>query len=139
MFFVDEVTVADADTYFANRLNADAWKQSQEKLAALTTASTILSDFGDWLGRPMGPYPFPAIMPGYNMPVTPLKVKWALYEQALHLLVNPAVLNEEEAVESVVLGPAQLDKITPVPLIPKIVYRLLGPYVSSGQTWWRAN
>jgi len=144
VFLVDETTVLDADTYFAKRLNADTWKLStvDDKFAALTTASTILADYNhtNWLGRPVSSaYPYPAFLPGERAAVTPTKVKWALYEQALHLLINPAVLNEEESLESVVLGPVQLQNMSVLPLVPKLVVRLLAPFSVSGNTWWRAN
>lgn len=144
MFQVNETTVVDADTYFATRLNAEAWQSAtpEVKLSALTTASVLLADYNHtrWLGRPLSAgFPFPAFMPGYSVAVTPTRVKWALYEQALHLLINPSVLNEEESVESVVLGPVELTAISVLPVVPKFVVRLLAPYASHGKTWWRAN
>lgn len=144
---VTDATVVDADAYFLTRLKNEAWIGSDEatKKAALVTAANILSTL-TWMGTPVSiEYAFPRRMVGYAVPVTPTNILWAVYEQAIHLLNNPGILTEEETVESLVLGPVSLQKIEPVRLIPRNVYRLIGPYVSnsgglsSGNVWWRAN
>lgn len=144
---IDTQAVADADAYFSTRLGAEPWIAAtlEKRTAALTTAAMVLNAM-EWAGYPStSSAAFPRYLPGTSSPVTPLTILWALYEQALHLLINPGVLGEEESVDSLVLGPLQLKEIRSVSLIPKLVQRYIGPYTVSngslagGGTWWRAN
>lgn len=139
-------TVLDADAYFATRLNSAGWTSASEgdQLASLVTASNVLNAMS-WRGVALSPlYAFPRYLPdGPRTPVTPTMILWALYEEALHLLNNPGLLVEEDGVETLVVGPVQLQQLTSVDLIPKIVKRYIGPYTDAGGpgngTWWRAN
>lgn len=139
--------IADADDYFSTRLNSEGWTGSdkQGKTAGLTTAANLLNSM-EWLGRPATPdAAFPRYLPNSSTPVTPKSILWALYEQAIHLMNNPELMSEEDTVETIVVGPVQLQKIGNISLIPKIVKRYIGDYVSSsnggngGPVWWRAN
>ena len=151
---VTEQTLLDADAYFLTRLGSEGWTAAtaEERMAAITTAARVLNSM-TWRGTPLNDQAaFPRYLPTYDRLgslvttlITPTRVLWALYEQALHLINNKTVLNEEDTVESLVLGPISLDNIETVKLVPKIVQRYIAPYVGSsgslagGQTWWRAN
>jgi len=144
---VTDSTVDDADAYFSTRLNSVVWTGSGEadKVASLTTAANILNSM-EWMGRPVSSLAaFPRYLEGYRGPVIPQRILWALYELAIHLLANPSLLIQEESVESLVIGPVQLQTLQPVELLPKIVKVYIGPYTQSsgayggGPIWWRAN
>jgi len=143
---VDGDTVTAADAYFETRLNSSTWSGATEleKSQALTTASNMLDDIA-WKGVPFDTdYSFPAYILG-SAAETPQKVFNAVYEQAIHLLKIPALLFEEETVETLVLGPIQLQKIKKIPPFSALIYRIAGEFMlgsngaSGGGVWWRAN
>jgi hypothetical protein len=143
---ITDATVDDADAYFLTRLNSEAWTNGDEdgKKAALVTAANLLNAM-EWEGRPYySAAAFPRYLDGRTLS-TPTMVLWALYEQAIHLLVNPGVLQEDETVQTLVVGPIHLENLGVVALIPKIVMRYIGPYTRSSGiltgagSWWRAN
>lgn len=144
---VDTDTVTAADAYFATRLNSTTWTgaSAEDKLSALTTASNMMDDIS-WKGVPFDEdYSFPAYLAGSGEASTPQKVLNALYEQGIHLLKNPSLLFEEESVETLVLGPIELQKIKKVAPFSALLYRIAGEYMlgsngaSGGGVWWRAN
>lgn len=144
---ITQDTIDDADDYFATRLNSVGWTSSDEagKLAGLTTAANLLNAM-EWSGYPASDSAaFPRYLPGSIGAVTPIRILWSLYELAIHLMNNPELMQEEESVETLVVGPIELQNIKSVSLIPTIVKRYISDYVSSsgglggGSTWWRAN
>lgn len=144
---VDSNTVTAADAYFATRLNSSTWTgaTSGDKLSALTTASMMMDEIS-WRGVSVDEvYAFPRYLPGYSAAETPDKVLNALYEQGIHLLKNPSLLFEEETVETLVLGPIQLQKIKRPAAFSSLIYKLAGEFMlgsngsAGGGVWWRAN
>jgi len=140
---ITDTLTDEADAYFSTRLNSAAWTGSDEETqkAALVTAANLFNAM-DWLGRPATSLSaFPRYYQHLRAPITPLQIKWALFEQAIHLLANPGLLIEEDSVESIVLGPVELTTLVSVELIPKIVKRYISNYTGSNVSagWWRAN
>jgi hypothetical protein len=142
------VDVSEADAYFSTRLGSGAWAAADEsdKEAALVTA-TMLLDQIEWLGIPISysqPLAFPRSIPDVYE-TTPTRFLFAVYEQALHLINNPELMDETGGVESLTVGPISLTNIKNARLIPLAVERYISLYtLSSGGlgvagAWWRAN
>jgi hypothetical protein len=148
------VTVAEADAYFDDRLNAAAWTSADEstKSKALVTATRLVDDFR-WEGAAVSAdqaLAFPRN--GYyfdprkgclaSFPEgTPQKVCDAVCELALHIMEEPDVLSNSGAVQDLQVDTVGLTKISAAPKIPYSIKRLLNPLLVNGgsNVWWRAN
>jgi hypothetical protein len=147
------VTLTEADAYFADRLDADAWTSTDatNKAKALITATGQLDQMS-WVGVAVSnsqKLAFPRSLSYYDPKLgaqistagTPDRVLNATYELALHLLTNEGVLDSGSSVMSLSVDTIRLDTITPAEKIPGIVRTLIKPLLvnNGAQTWWRAN
>jgi len=141
-------TVAEADTYFGDRLGADAWSGASQidKPKALITATSVI-DMEDYLGDKVDPdqaLEFPRV--GYD-PV-PTDIIVATYELALHFLTYPEALasGSSSSVDEIKIDVIEIkglsgDGSKSTSKIPDLVYKILRPYKpnTGGQIWHRAN
>ena len=148
------VTLAEANSYFENRLNVAAWTEASdpEKNQALVTATSVLND-EKWVGTAIsdsqllafpraGSYFDPRL--GYDVSLSdsvPDRIITATYELAYHLLNNEDVLDDAGTVSSVQVGPISLNIKTIAVIIPPTVKRLIRPLLvnAGSNAWWRAN
>ena len=148
------VTVAEADTYFATRLDVAAWQLADPamKEQSLITAASVLDNlrWGGCVLNEFQPLAWPRehsyFDPRLGMGVVtgaeiPKRILLANFELAYHLLNNDGLLDESGRVRDVSLGSISLSTVIPTSLIPPAVNRLIRPLlVSSGaKSWWRAN
>ena len=149
-------TVATADSYFEDRLDAAAWDAASVELKSksLVTASLMLNEIR-WVGKAASPtqrLSFPREGSYYDTmlesPVTlssllvPARIIEATYELAYHLLNNDGLLDSVASVTDIEIGPIKLSSIRAPAKFPNIVRRLFGPLevsASSNGSWWRAN
>lgn len=145
------VTVAQADTYFATRLNATAWTDSSEQEAALIQATRWLDHF-DYRGEravPQQPLRWPREFvydeDGYELATAtiPREVRDATCEAALALLSSGDVFARSE------LGQFSRAKVGPLEVevrqayiqsdLPDVVQNILGRWLLSsgisGRLW----
>lgn len=148
------VTVAEADSYFADRLNATAWTSADATLKgqSLVTAAILLNE-QRWIGTAVSedqPLAFPRSGEYFDPRVgasvylsagIPSRVTNANFELALHLLQNDALLEDTGGVSSLVVGPIQLTSLQKANRIPKTVKTLITPLLinSGSSSWWRNN
>lgn len=145
------VTVAEANSYFENRLHSESWDAASEsvKAKALVTATKILDQYS-WEGEAedeLQPLAFPRVgyyfEPRLNMIIdlrdVPNRVIEATYELALHLMDND-VQAASSSVKSLRVGPISLENIT-TSKTPSSVTKLVKPLLinSGSQSWWRSN
>jgi hypothetical protein len=148
------VTLAEANTYFENRLNVAAWTEASdpEKTQALITATSVLND-EKWGGMAIsdsqllafprsGSYFDPRL--GHEVILStsvPDRVITATYELAYHFLNNEDVLDDTGTVATIQVGTISLNIDSEANMIPASVKRLIRPLlVNSGTNiWWRAN
>lgn len=146
-------TVIEADAYFADRLDADAWTSADAtaKAKALVTATGQLDQMS-WVGVAVSDsqkLAFPRVLQYYEPKLgvtvgisgTPDRVILALYELALHFLSNEGVLESNGGVSSLTVDTIRLDMITTTEKVPSTVRTLVKPLLRNGgaNTWWRAN
>lgn len=147
-------TVAEADAYFEDRLDANAWANADatRKAQALVTATASVDSL-DWGGTAVsesqklsfpreGYYLDPKL--GYDVVFGEAnsRVLAAVYELALHLLTNEAVSDTVDTVESLSLGELSLTRIRKASRFPYTIKRHVACMLSQGGTgraWWRAN
>jgi hypothetical protein len=147
-------TVAEADSYFLDRLDAAIWTAADatRKAQALITASLLLND-QKWIGIAVsdsqslafprsGSY-FDSMM-GTEVILTedevPSRVISATYELALHLLTNGNVLDDTGSVRNMAVGAISLEVIQNANKLNANVKRLIKPLLVLGSnSWWRAN
>lgn len=148
------VTLAEATTYFGDRLDAGAWDDADDarRSQALVTATEVL-DGQSWTGtavsdsQPLafprvGNYFDPRIGTYQSLPATvPDRVVKATYELAYHLLNNDGILDDTGQVIDLQVGTIQLTKVSKPNLIPAVVTRLIRPLLvnAGSNVWWRAN
>jgi hypothetical protein len=148
------VTVAEADSYFGDRLDVAAWTSATatQKAQALITATRLLDEL-DWTGIAVsetqnlafprkGTYFDPKI--GMDVELTtsvPSRILNATYELAYHFLNNDGLLDDTGNVKNIVVGGINLQSIVSPSKIPNFVRRLINPLrVERGSNmWWRAN
>ncbi len=148
------VTVAEANSYFENRLDVAAWTEASEavKAQALVTATSVLND-QKWIGTAIsdsqklafprsGSYFDPRL--GYEVYLTdevPDRILNATYEMAYHLLNNDGVLDDTGSVSNLQVGQISLSIKTSASTIPSSVKRLINPLLINAGTnmLWRAN
>lgn len=148
-------TVAEADTYFGDRLDSVAWTSadSTTKAQALVTSTSILNDM-PWAGTAISEdqaLAFPRSVEYFDPRVgsyvlldgttTPDRVIKATYELAYHLLTNDNAQDEVGVVKNISVGPISLTDITNAPKVPLSVKRIVRPLLvnAGGSSWWRAN
>ena len=146
-------TVAEADDYFADRLDVAAWTEADatQKAQALVTAALYLDNL-KWVGVVVsetqsmafprsGTYFDPRIGYAIALPATvPERVLKAQYELAYHFLNNDGLLDNVGSVATLSVGPVVLTNIKQASTIPAVVRQLVHPLLaSSDRTWWRAN
>ena len=119
------VTLAEADAYFGERLNVVNWTDATDdiKERALIMATRFIDSKWEWVGTAVSSsqdlgwprtgvtYYDETLGSVITIPddETPLKVKIAVYEQALHLLNNEDVLSGTGRVfENISIGPISL-------------------------------
>lgn len=158
------VTTAEADAYFATRIDADEWVSATDELKeqALVTGTQLI-DERHWIGsaisssqtlawpRKNAIYYDPKM--GQDITIaeneTPPQVKIAVYEQALHLLQNEDLIAQKtQTFESISIGSISLsdsnNDVTKTSITPSIILKPLKPLVRKGGSgmggsWWRAN
>jgi hypothetical protein len=148
-------TVAEADVYFADRLDVAAWTAADEtqKAQALVTATAML-DSKEWTGVAIsesqelafpreGAFFDPRVGYTVGMPTNgaPTRVVKATFELAHHLLNNDGLLDDTGQVDSLKIGNIQLENVRNPEKFPSNVRALIQPLLQSkaGLMWWRAN
>jgi hypothetical protein len=147
------VTVAEADTAFADRLDVAAWTSADPttKAQALVTATAILDDL-NWTGvaisvdQPLafprsGYYFDPRIGNSISIEDVPQRILTATRELAYHLINNDGLLDDTGSVKDLQVGSISLTSVTPPELMPASVKRLIKPLLlnAGSRGWWRAN
>ena len=146
-------TVAEAETYFTDRLDVSAWEvaSDSQKEQALVTATSILDDLS-WTGIAVsesqllafpriGTYFDPRIGVNISMETVPVRILRAVYELAYHLLNNDGLFDDVGGLDSLKIGTFELKTIKSANKIPDIVRRIIKPLLlnAGASTWWRAN
>ena len=143
------VTVAEADTYFSDRLLSSSWAgiADADKEKALVSATDLI-DSKAYLGTSISTLAFPRngyyldpVSGSYaSMDPVPNRVIDAVCLLALHLSQNPEVLSETGGVKSLKVGSISLDLIKEKRVIPGIVTTLLRPLMDkTSRNWFRSN
>ena len=148
------VTVAEADAYFADRLDVAAWTDApnEQKEQSLITATALLNDL-TWGGRVVSEsqaLAFPRVGCYYDPHLgyetvfpdsVPGRIVVATYELAYHLLNNDGLLDDSGVVDTLSLGSLSLGKIRAPNKIPNVVHSKIKPLLVNAGTnpWWRAN
>lgn len=156
------VSLAEAESYFAERIDTDAWDTATapDKEKALITATRLIDDKYAFIGQVaateqtlswprMGvAYPDPQRgtweQPGST--VVPSRVTRATLEQALHILLNENLLDSSnQTFEKIQIGSIKLEDsasdFKAAPVMASQVNLLLKPLLAAGSsnTWWRSN
>jgi hypothetical protein len=147
-------TVAETDTYFADRLDVAAWTSADapSKAQALVTATSILDEM-PWTGTAIGeaqPLAFPRSGEyfdpriGTNITFTmtsPTRLVTATMDLAYHLLNNDGLQDDTGSAVSIRVGSISLERTLPASLIPANVRRTIKPMLvnAGANSWWRAN
>jgi hypothetical protein len=147
-------TVAEADAYFAYRLDAAAWDTATNSLKekALVTGAQIMDDM-TWESHAVSAsqtLAFPQVGSYFDPKLgvlvslsgdTPKRVLEAHLEIAYHLLNNDGLLDDTGGVSDLTLGPLTLNNVRNASRIPFFVKQRLAPLLENGgrNTWWRAN
>jgi hypothetical protein len=147
-------TVEEADSYFEDRIDADAWDSAEdaEKAQALVTASGLL-DEKEWTGTiydedqdmawpRTGAYFDPRL--GIYAELTtdvPDRIIKATYELAFHLLNNEGVLDSSSTAETIRISTIELTRISSSSVVPSSINRIIRPLLANrgSNAWWRAN
>src|SRR6056300_1038342 len=118
------VTIAEAETYFETRIDSSEWFEASNDVQeqALVTATQLIDD-RSWIGIAVSPsqalaWPRKEAIyydPRMGQDITiaedevPSKVKFAVYEQALHLLQNEDLIAQKtQTFESISIGSISL-------------------------------
>lgn len=147
-------SLADADLYFTDRLDAAAWVDATPELRsqALVTATMLLED-EPWAGVVVstsqnlahprtGDYFEPRLgsTVSLNSVHATKRVRIAEYELAYHLLNNDGLLDSIGGVDSISVGGIGLTDIRTAARIPRTVKQQIKPLLVRGtNSWWRAN
>jgi len=147
-------TVAEADAYFADRLDASAWvaADATTKAKALVTASSKL-DMLSWAGSaydelqslafPRSGYYFDPRL-GTTVAFTtdvPSRVIQATYELANYYLNNEGLTLNPGKVDEIQVGSIKISGAKPLSQIPATVTRIIRPLLvnNGAYSWWRNN
>jgi len=146
-------TVEEADAYFADRLDVDAWMTASEiqKPQSLIVATSILEEY-PWMSCVVDenqPLAFPRVgvyfdpRVGYDvaLSVVPDRVVKATFELAYHLLNNDGLQDDSGSVKELQIGTIKLIDLKSPNGRPATVTRLTKPLlINRGQNVvWRAN
>lgn len=147
-------TVAEADSYFADRLDVVAWTSSSDiqKPQALITATSLL-DVKIWTGTAVSelqPLAFPRVGSFYDPRLginaelgatVPNRIILATFELAHHLLNNDGILDDIGDVIDLSIGPIKLSKVQKPGVIPLNVLNIIKPLLAgnNANNWFRAN
>jgi hypothetical protein len=148
-------TVAEADTYFEDRVGFAEWDEAddEDKARYLVTASQLL-DEKSWAGYMVdedqamawprvGSYfdPRRGTSVAFESDEIPTRVVTATYELARHLLINGDVLDSTSSAIDIQVDSIKISKITSAPVIPSTINRLIRPLLMNqgSNLWWRAN
>ena len=149
------VTVAEADTYLADRLDVAAWISADvtQKGQALVTATALLDEMS-WSGTAISEsqsLAFPRVCEYFDPKLgtliyldgttVPNRIISAVIELAYHLLNNDGLLDNTGSIGSITIGPISLSGIKPASQVPRHVERIVKPLQINGgaNLWWRAN
>ena len=150
------VTRAEADAYFADRLDAAVWNATDDatKDQALITATTqvdnqqytgyAVSDTQALAWPRVGEYFDPRVGSAviFEDDVVPTRILNATYEMALHLLSNSGLLDDTGKVKSLKVGQIELVNIRNASKIPYSVNLQIQPLLTRANltnSWFRAN
>ena len=148
------VSVTQADNYFNDRLNKDAWDNAFNKDEALVTATGILNELA-WAGTSSSatnvtfklawPREITYIDPRSGGSVTlgddrtaavggtiPEDIKDATCELAYHLLLNTDLLDNTSSVKDLTVGSIRLLDPRKAPTLSDAVIRLVSKYITGG-------
>jgi hypothetical protein len=148
------VTLAEADSYFDDRLDVAAWDNATDlqKSQALMTATKVLDSL-EWTGvilSEVQPLAFPRTDSyfdprlGYMTSLSstvPSQIINATYELAYHLLNNDGILDNTGSVTDLDVGPISLKSVKSPSLVPPFIKRSIKMLLNNqgANTWWRAN
>lgn len=147
------VTVVEADAYFSDRLDADAWSNadSTKKAQALITASLMLNDL-EWAGTAVSGsqgLAFPRNGEFFDtrlgstdvMDPVPKRIENACMEQAYHLLLNTGILDDTGSLDALAVSGINLSAIKAAERMSPLCNRLVKPLLENkgSNLWWRAN
>lgn len=149
------VSLAEAELYFADRLDVDAWTSANDtqKSQALVTATTMLCCM-EWTGVAVsesqnlafprtGYYFDPKLGMETSLQSVSsyMRLSFATYELAYHLLNNDGLLDDAGEVEDLEVGNILLKKLSAPNKMPSIVMRKIRPMLANqgSKMWWRAN
>jgi hypothetical protein len=148
------VTVAEADVYFADRLDASAWVAANAitRAKALVTATSNL-DLMSWAGTykdETQPLAFPRIgyyfepRAGTNVEFTssvPSRIITATMELANYYLNNEGVTLNPLATATIKVGSIEITGSKVPSAIPTSVNRIIRPMLvnNGSSSWWRNN
>ena len=149
------VDVADADAFFADRLDVAAWTDADETMRgqALITATQMLDDM-TWAGTAVNedqPLAFPRVIEYFDPKVgsivyldgsvVPKRITRATLELAYHLLNNDGLLDATGDIESITVGTIKIDGIKTASKLPMTIKNVIKPLLvnAGASAWWRAN
>ncbi len=147
------VTLDDATAYFDTRVNSSNWfdlsVKDQER--ALITATRIINSL-NFVGSVVSqdqPLAFPRTGEYFDASkgmiieftdIVPERVLNAVYELAIHLVVNNEILEETGSVEELRVGSIMIKNIRNPAKTNDTVKNLLKPLLNNASgMWWRAN
>jgi hypothetical protein len=147
------VELDEANAHFENRLDVAAWDEASDELKSKALVSaTMLIDSYEWTGIAVSesqPLAFPRVGEYFDprvghvvaMSGVPTKVITATIELAYHLLNNDGLLDDTGGVDSISLGPIQLNKLSTPSKMPSWIHRTLRPLLNNrgSRAWYRAN
>ena len=135
------VSIAEAEAYFEDRVNADEWFDDftdVQREQSLVTSTGVLDDMR-WSGYAVEEaqdLAFPRVVTYFDPRVgrsisidniVPQRVKTAQIELAFHLLQNEDVLNNAPSVESLAVGTITLTDLRGASVIPARIRRIVAP------------
>ena len=156
------VTVAEAASYLADRIDTDMWDTATpaDQAKALVTATRML-DMKSYVGQMASPsqsLSWPRVNASFTDPrfggivtlsdsTIPERIKNAVIEQTLHILSNENLLESKaQEFERIKVGPIEIEgspeNYIPPPREPEMVHTLIKPLIAKvavSNTWWRAN
>jgi hypothetical protein len=149
------VTVAEADAYFADRLDVTAWTAADAtlKAQALVTSTSLLDDRA-WTGTALDelqPLAFPrtgfyfdprlGVTVEFDGVTVPPQLLKAVKELANYLLNNSGVTITGGSVENIQVGSISLTNVKAAEAVPAMISNMIKMLTANGgsNSWWRAN
>ena len=147
------VTVAEADLYFADRLDGSNWtsldNSIKEKLLIMATmlidtyefAGSVISDNQSLAFPRYGIYYDPKL--GHNVELTntvPDRILKTTYELAFYLNEQPEYLSPVMTVDEIQVDVIKLKGLNNPIKLPSVVNKMIQPLrLNSSYMWWRSN